>query len=213
MKKWKLFHFLFLMMTICLTTVVLEEYVHAESSSDITYIADKYISVQNGQFTIDDEQTLKQELELNKWQILELDDSMTPERIMSDLKIRLQALNEQAQVHALKIRNTKEIVYYQSGFRSMGHAINHYWWGAKHTFYSDNAARNFARSIKGLAYANSGVAMIAAAVFPGIGGIPNGLSAIYGNMLADSVDYNANQPGNGVILDVNWWLTFKCYPR
>ena len=53
-------------------------------------------------------------------------------------------------------------------------------------------------------------------IFQGVGSIaaiPNGISAIWAYSLADSVDYNANRPGSGVILEVHYLLVYNCKPR
>jgi len=46
-----------------------------------------------------------------------------------------------------------------------------------------------------------------------IGGVPNGLTAVYLYAVADAIDYNASLNGNGVILDIKYLLFYKCWPR
>lgn len=75
------------------------------------------------------------------------------------------------------------------------------------------SARDYAYNVRMNAHVDAGAVALAGAIFGGIGALPSGLSALYAYSITDTVDYNANRPGNGVILDVNWWLTYRCYPR
>ena len=88
-----------------------------------------------------------------------------------------------------------------------------FWWGVKHTFLSDGSAQRYAYNIRQKGHLNAGTAILAGAIFGGVGVIPNGLTSVYAYSLADSVDYNANRPGIGVILEVNYLLFYNCKPR
>lgn len=88
-----------------------------------------------------------------------------------------------------------------------------YWWGVRGIFYSDASARNYAYKVRLIAHGSAASSLIFGVLFGGIGALPSGLTAVYANVVADSVDHNANKPGNGVILDLNYLLFFTCKPR
>ncbi|MDK2802746.1 MAG: hypothetical protein KFW09_05145 [Oscillospiraceae bacterium] len=95
-----------------------------------------------------------------------------------------------------------------------------FWWGVKHTFLSDGSAQRYAQNIRQKAHLHSAIGLSDGVafgiIFQGVGSIaaiPNGISAIWAYSLADSVDYNANRPGSGVIVDIKYLITYTCRPR
>lgn len=189
------------------------ETVKTVQNVDLTKVIDKYISVKNGRFSVDNEIKLRQEIYEKQEFIKEIDDKNNVDSIINKLKERISDLNRNAELNLITINKSKKITNNIPQLRVAGQSTSHHWWGARHVFYWDDAARDYAYEVRMLAHANAGAAVLAGAIFSGVGGVPNGLSAVYGYMIADSVDYNANKSGDGVILDVNWWLTFSCYPR
>lgn len=93
------------------------------------------------------------------------------------------------------------------------HVVRSYWWGVKHTFYTDSAANAWAHTTRMLGHANASAAVVAAWLFAGFGGVPNGLTAVWCYAVADSVNYYANKPGAGVILDLTYLIVYQCKAR
>lgn len=108
---------------------------------------------------------------------------------------------------------TKKITDKFSHYRffNAGSTLEYFWWGGRRTFYSDAAARAWAHDLHGLAN-NAALYSIVTYYFPFIA-VSSGLTGWWADTVADSVEYNADLDGNGCILDVNYWLTFACYPR
>lgn len=180
---------------------------------ELIQIVDKYVFVEKGNLVLRNEDSLRKELSRKRSFIRELNSEEEIDAAISVLKSRFRVLNLKADLHQITIEKSKRIVNNNLILRSGGRSSSYYWWGVRHIFYSDSAARDYAYNVRMNAHVDAGAAALAGAIFGGIGALPSGLSALYAYSIADTVDYNANRPGNGVILDVNWWLTYRCYPR
>lgn len=184
-----------------------------ESREGLVSIVDKYVTVEDGRFILNDENLLKEELLEKQNLISEINNASDADFIIETLKIRFSELNDKAETYQITIKDSGRIVNNTPEFRVAGQSSVYEWWGVRHTFHWDDAARDYAYNVRQAAHANAGVAFIGGAVFGGVGAVPNGLTAVYAYSIADTVDYNANKSGNGVVLDINWWLTYSCYPR
>lgn len=178
-------------------------------------ITEKYIRISNGKFYIIDKETLKHELK-EKWSSVSknLQQDITVDEVVIALENRFAELNMLSEQKSVNITDDGQIydlspVMYQAS----GESKEYHWWGVKRIFYSDDSARDYAYKLRMVGHGNAGAAAIAGAVFGGVGAIPNGLGAAYAYSIADTVDYNANKSGDGVILEVHWILTYNCYPR
>lgn len=182
---------------------------------DLIGITEKYVNVSDGAFYITDKDSLRRELQKN-WSYIKRDvgENTTVEEVILALENRFAKLNEMSNKGSIRVSRNGQI--YDTSLvraRAYNYQTQQYWWGVRHTFYSDGAARDYAYELKMAAHLNAGAAAIAGAVFGGVGALPNGLTAIYAYSLADTVDYNANKPGKGVVLEIKWVLVYKCYPR
>lgn len=182
---------------------------------DLIGITEKYVYVSDGAFYITDKDSLRRELQKN-WSYIkkEVGENTTVEDVILALENRFAELNEMSNKGDIRVSKNGQI-YDTSLARASAysHYTQQYWWGVRHTFYSDDAARDYAHELRMVAHLNAGAAAIAGVVFTGVGALPSGLSAIYAYSVADTVDYNANKPGKGVILEIKWILAYKCYPR
>ena len=108
--------------------------------------------------------------------------------------------------------SSKRITDRYSRFLRTNEDSEYYWWGVRHIFYSDEDAREYSHGMKNMAI-SLGIATVPAAI---LGPWASGATALTGGvvgLIAEAVDYNASLDGDGVILDLNWWATFACYPR
>ncbi|MDO4912910.1 MAG: hypothetical protein Q3960_05105 [Lactobacillus sp.] len=133
--------------------------------------------------------------------------------ILASLTDRLSYLNKMSEKGSIIIERDGQITSMSSLSRASNKkkskAIKEYWWGVRHTFYTDAAARDYAHNLRMISHTYS----LASLLFPNPVGVTTGLTALYGYTVADSVDYNANKKGKGVVLEITWALVFKCYPR
>lgn len=87
-----------------------------------------------------------------------------------------------------------------------------HWWGHR-TVYNNSQARAAAQRFRNYALGYSTIGGLGVLV-PGIGpavAAGGGLSATYSNLVANRIDANNN--GNGVILDMTWVAVFDVSPR
>lgn len=83
-----------------------------------------------------------------------------------------------------------------------------YWWG-KRRYMSTDRANLWNRDLNKAAAVNGGAAILAGAVFGGVGAIPNGLTSAYCGYLASDVAYYNGLNSRGIVTDLNWWLTYS----
>ncbi len=87
-----------------------------------------------------------------------------------------------------------------------------YWWGNRHFFLSDSVSRKYAYNLRMGGHGLIATSIIAGAILPASSVIP-ALSSTYLFSLADCVDYNTSLPGNSIVLDINHFLIYSCWPR
>ena len=157
---------------------------------------DQYIIVENNQFYL----AIPKELE-NSFTI--------------QVKQVLKERNEYIKKNDLIINPvTKKITdkFYHYRFFSINEDTEYYWWGMRHIFYSDWDAKQYAHDMRNAVLVLSAGSSLSGVLGPWAVGV-NGLTTVVLGLIAESVDYNADLDGDGVILDLNWWATFACYPR
>lgn len=189
---------------------------YAYEKLSLIELTDEYVVSENGEFYLVNEDELAERI--NK----DIDfyqhdlNGNDVEQYLQLLRNRLDSLNELSCNNQIMITDSGQIIDLSAqpfSVRSSDSSSETFWWGRKHTFYTDDAARDYAYDVRMSAHANAGAAVVAGAVFGGVGAIPNGLTAVWAYSLADTVDYNANKSGEGVIVEISWILTYKCYPR
>lgn len=85
--------------------------------------------------------------------------------------------------------------------------ISH-WWGRtryKSTYY----ANKWANDLNKCAAANAGVAVVAGAVFGGVGAVPNGIASAYCWYLASDVSYYNSLSSRGIVAEITWVYAYK----
>lgn len=170
--------------------------------------ADGYIINKNNVLVISNESIIFNYIAKNEL-ALKSELGLSKKEIFNELKNLIANFNNISKSKTLNSNKSLRI----ASPRNSGHTTGHYWWGVSHSFYTDASANAYAYKVRMLAHANAGVAVIAGVLLPGVGAIPNGLTAVYAYSVADTVDYNANKQGSGVVLDINYWLTYNCRPR
>lgn len=190
--------------------------VYADEKLNLIELTDEYVVSDDGNFYLINEKELRdkinRDIEFYKKDL----NGNSAEQYLDSLQVRLYSLNRLSQDNQIVITEDGRIIdssIHVCSTRSANVYSETHWWGRKHIFYSDNAARDYAYNVRMSAHANAGAALIAGAVFSGVGSVPNGITAIWAYSIADSVDYNANKSGEGVILEVTWILAYRCYPR
>lgn len=86
-----------------------------------------------------------------------------------------------------------------------------HWWGRKRLKSKSNATK-WSYDIKAAAHLNAATG-IGMAIFGGVAGIPNGLTAVYGYNFADRIDYHNGRTNRGIQANIHWTLTFTINPQ
>ncbi|MDO5040226.1 hypothetical protein [Clostridium sp.] len=204
---------LFMMLGVISNTTV---YAQSYEKPNLIELTDKYVVCENGEFHLVNAKQLEKRISYDIELYREELNGNNIKQYLELLETRLESLNELSYNNQIMINDSGQIIDLSTqtySTRSSNMRSETYWWGRKHIFYTDAAARDYAYDVRMSAHANAGAAVIAGAVFGGVGAIPNGLTAAWAYSVADTVDYNANKPGKGVVLEARWILTYKCYPR
>lgn len=204
---------LFMMLGVITNTIA---YAQSYEKPNLIELTDKYIVCEDGEFHLVNEKQLEKKISHDIELYREELNGNSVKQYIELLETRLESLNELSYNNQIMVNDNGQIFdlsVQTYSTRSSNMRSETYWWGRKHIFYTDTAARDYAYDVRMSAHANAGAAVIAGAVFGGVGAIPNGLTAAWAYSIADTVDYNANKPGKGVVLEVRWILTYKCYPR
>jgi len=82
-----------------------------------------------------------------------------------------------------------------------------YWWGKKR-YKSTANANKWASDLNTVGNANAAGAVLAGAVFGGVGAVPNGLTAAYSYQLANKVNYYNSLSSRGIVANLTWLLVF-----
>lgn len=82
-----------------------------------------------------------------------------------------------------------------------------HWWGRKRLKSKKNATK-WSYDIKAASHLNAATG-IGMAIFGGVAGIPNGLTAVYGYNFADRIDYHNGRTNRGIEANIHWTLTFS----
>ncbi|QSZ28211.1 hypothetical protein ACETAC_05025 [Aceticella autotrophica] len=74
---------------------------------------------------------------------------------------------------------------------------------------STDRANLWIRDLNNAAYANAGGSLLAACLFGGFGAIPNGLTALYCENVANNAAYYNSLSSRGIVTDLYWWLYYS----
>lgn len=103
------------------------------------------------------------------------------------------------------IVETDNEAYYLQGGSTFSQT---FWWGVRH-YKSTVAANRWIYELNQAGHLNTGAAAIGGAVFGGVGAIPNGLTAVYLYMVANSASYYNSLSNRGIVADITWILVYK----
>ncbi|MCR1946124.1 hypothetical protein [Enterococcus gallinarum] len=148
--------------------------VQSETVTDLQEI-DKYVEVENNQ------------LVLNVPETVNIDQA-----VLSSVTSRLKDVNADVLNNNGHINTTTKEINYANNISSRAlasHQKNTFWWGVRHIFRTNAAAKNFTYQLRNLAYANTGLTILGTVLGMGIGGAVPGGVALYANKMANDVDY------------------------
>ena len=135
---------------------------------------------------------------------------------LDNLEDHFSNLNKQVNDGLITISNDLEII--ENGSSNITILSNNYiststhWWGHK-TVYNNSQAQAAAQRFRNYALGYGTIGGLGVLV-PGIGpavSAAGGLTASYSNLVANRIDANNN--GNGVVLDMTWVAVFDVSPR
>lgn len=158
-----------------------------------------------------DDSTIDKINELSKSQ--GIDKTYTKEEFIKLYEDSIANLNEQIDEGKLEMLNDGSMIeadddsFYLQGGSTFD---KRYWWGVSR-WKSTSAANNWSYKLNRAAAANAGIAVLAGAVFGGVGAIPNGLTSAYTWMLANEISYKNSLTSRGIVADINWSLIYSVY--
>lgn len=134
----------------------------------------------------------------------------TIDQVSDDLWQMVDTANSKLTNEGFRIQEDGHLIPRRSP-RSANFKLEWFWWGTRRTFYTDQDARNFAYDMDSAARIAT-VTGLSSFIFPGMG-IITGINSAYANGMAAAVRQAADQPGNGVVLDTRFTLSYSARPR
>lgn len=133
------------------------------------------------------------------------------DEVVNSLVAGIESVNEQIETREIVFIDEENLIssedcdYYLQGGST--YDLTH-WWG-RTRYKSTYAANWWAADLNKQAALNAGTGVIAAAVFGGIGGIPNGLTSAYCLHLATNVSYYNSLSSRGIVAKITWALAYS----
>ncbi len=177
------------------------------------------IEVTDESVTISDKSSLLEKIsqedidnlnELAKAQGVEYEQPLTKESLLNMFEEGIESVNDEVTNGELEVLEDGSLIeadddsFYVQGGSTYDKT---YWWGKKR-YKSTYAANKWVSELNTAGNLNTGGAVLAGAIFGGVGAIPNGLTAVYCYQLANKVSYRNSLNNRGIIANVTWALVF-----
>ncbi|WP_129690658.1 hypothetical protein [Gottfriedia acidiceleris] len=202
------------------TTTTLENQVLDKTISEIKDIIAPEVNVSQDGIKIEDKQAILDNLKSVNLDVLEQasreqgvigeEDQLTEEKLLDAFSTGIDSLNQSIESGDLTVLDEGTMVptnddnFYLQGGSTYDVT---YWWGKKR-YKSTYYANKWASDLNTAANANAGAAVLAGAIFGGVGAIPNGLTAAYSYQLANKVSYYNSLSSRGIVANLTWLLVF-----
>ncbi|WP_375345173.1 hypothetical protein ACEWPB_00600 (plasmid) [Priestia megaterium] len=190
-----------------------------ESLDNIIDDVSKNVSITDESISLENESAILESItqedidnlnELAKEQGIQYEKPLTKEYVLELLKQGINSVNSELNDGNLEVLKDGSLIesdddsFYVQGGSTYDKT---YWWGKKR-YKSTANANKWASQLNSVANANAAGAVIAGAVFGGVGAIPNGLTAAYSYQLAQKVSYRNSLNNRGIIANLTWTLVF-----
>lgn len=153
---------------------------------------DKFVSVENNQYVL----SIPANSGLTEQQITEA---------QKEIATTNQAINKDN----YSINPTTKIGESRITTRSYAHEIDYLWYGTRHIFRTNAAVSSWTSTLNQLAAANAGAAVIAGAVFGGVGAVPNGLTSAWTWAVAAYTDgFNASHKNSHIAIYTTYAVAY-----
>lgn len=175
-------------------------------------VTDEAISIENKSDVIESisQEDVDNLNELAKEQGIQYEKPLTKESLVNMFEAGIQNVNEEVSQGELEVLEDGSLIdaedenFYVQGGSTYDKS---YWWGKKR-YKSTAAANKWVSQLNTAANLNAGAAVLAGAVFGGVGSIPNGLTAAYSYQLANKVSYRNSLNKRGIIANLTYALVF-----
>lgn len=147
---------------------------------------------------------------INDFYVLNGMESVTEDDLVRMFEEGIESVNEEIRDGELDVLANGTIVeadddaYYLQGGSTYTQT---HWWGRR-IYKSTAAANRWVYQLNQAGHLNTGAAVLAGAVFGGVGAVPNGLTAVWVYSLANRVQYVNSTTKRGIIADVRWVLYY-----
>lgn len=148
--------------------------------------------------------------DLAKEQGIQYEQPLTKESLVDMFEAGIQSVNEEVTQGELEVLEDGSLIdaedenFYVQGGSTYDKS---YWWGKKR-YKSTAAANKWVSQLNTAGNLNAGAAVLAGAVFGGVGAIPNGLTSAYSYQLANKVSYRNSLNKRGIIANLTYALVF-----
>lgn len=148
--------------------------------------------------------------ELAKSQGIQYEQALTKESLVSMFEAGIKSVNDEVSNGELELLEDGSLIesddnnFYVQGGSTYDKT---YWWGKKR-YKSTAAANRWVSDLNTAGNVNAGAAVLAGAIFGGVGAIPNGLSSVYAYQLANKVSYRNSLNNRGIVANLTWALVF-----
>lgn len=147
---------------------------------------------------------------LAKSQGIQYEEPLTKESLVNMFEAGIDSVNEEVAQGDLEVLEDGSLIdsedenFYVQGGSTYDKT---YWWGKKR-YKSTYAANKWVSQLNTAGNLNAGAAVLAGAIFGGVGAIPNGLTSAYSYQLANKVSYRNSLNNRGIIANLTWALVF-----
>lgn len=198
-------------------------FIKDEQKDNVYKILEPNVKIKDGKISLENRDEIKKEI-INNWQYIKLETEYeSPEELYLSIEKHFNNLEYKSNKKYIEVKPNGEIkekfqtreVWPEHVGRQFSDPNYHrqtHWWGTLHFFYTDEVAYRYAYEMNNSGITQCTVAGVGA-ILSGYVGAVIGLSAGHALAIANTVNYNATLPGNGVELSVKHWGEVNCKPR
>lgn len=198
-------------------------YIKEEQKDTIYKILEPNVKINDGKIVLENKKNIKNQI-INNWEKIKSKTTFkSPEELYLSLEKHFNDLENKSNQRYIEVKPNGEIkqryqtreVWPEDVGRTFSDPNYHrqtHWWGTLHFFYTDAVAYRYAYEMNESGI-TQGVVAGFSSILGGFVGAVIGLNAGHALFIANTVNYNAGLPGDGVELSVKHWGEINCKPR
>ncbi|MFC0265812.1 hypothetical protein [Alloscardovia macacae] len=140
--------------------------------------------------------------------------NLTVSSLTESIYSLVQSANADASAGKSVIMPDGRTVSFPRDFSTRGNDIKEefFWWGVRRTYLTDAAALAYVAELRRARNASEVIESITRYIHPAAHVLAK-LNTWYAKTLGDSIEWAAKQPGNGVVVEMTYVLTYTAVPR